>query len=77
MIFLFSHGFREKCDAFECFRSLFKLVSEEKHALNESIVKVRTDNDIEFQNVSVANFFLEHNILHEFSTPISGVVDCK
>jgi transposase InsO family protein len=69
---------RSKDESYEVFNAFCKQIQNEKET---TILKIRSDHDGEFENEPFENFCETHEILHDFSSPITpqnnGVVERK
>ena len=72
---------KDKSEAFECFRTIYNQVQNEKGLQNLSFVRIRSDHGTEFENASFKDFCKDKGIKHEFSAPITpqqnGIVERK
>ncbi|XP_062009055.1 uncharacterized protein LOC133725706 [Rosa rugosa] len=72
---------KDKTETFESFKNLSQKLIIEKQSSNNCLVRIRSDNGIEFKNVSFSNYCHELGVSHEFSAPITpqqnGIVERK
>ena len=62
--FTWMNFLREKSETFEVFKIMCQSIQEEKKSV---IVKVRSDNDMEFKNTKFSEFCDSEGISHELS----------
>jgi transposase InsO family protein len=60
---------REKFDAFDAAKQLFKKIQIEQNCL---IIRIHNDHGREFENAKFEEFWLSYIIQHEFSSPITS-----
>ena len=58
---------REKSEVFDCFKSIVRMIKNEKSSENLSLVRLRTNHGTEFENAMFDEFYDANGIKHEFS----------